>query len=208
MNIICNNCVGGYFYRDVLKTEYPNPFIWTQISAKEFIKLIENYDKIDFHKYKILKMQKSDFTENGDFGEHVWLAQQPLGLRIDDCFTLWFPHILYRADAIQPITVNTNIYYKNHSDLVIETYNKRLAKMNEEPIFMILDYSWFGWTSELLTDIINLSEKIKYKIILITKRKIENKKAVNIVYDKNLHTHPSIVVIEEGNKIKEFLGIK
>ena len=28
MNIITNNCLGGHIYRDVLKTEYQNPFIW------------------------------------------------------------------------------------------------------------------------------------------------------------------------------------
>lgn len=208
MNIISNNCAGGYLYRDVLKLEYPNPFIWTQVSAKEFIKLIENYDKINFKNYEMLKMQKKDFTENGDFGEHKWLSQHPLGLRIDDTFTLWFPHILYKADAIRPQTVNTNVYYKRHYELVIDTYIKRLARMKEEPVFMILDYPWFGWTDGLIKDVIELSEKVKYKIILITNRKIDNSKKVNVVYDENLHTHPSVAVIDEGKQIKEFLGIK
>jgi len=208
MNIICNNCAGGYFYRDVLKEEYQNPFIWTQICAKEFVKLIENFDKINFLNYEMLEMKKSDFIESGDFGEHIWLNQHPLGLRIDNIFTLWFPHIRYKIDAIKPQTVNTDIYYYRHFELVVDTYEKRLKRMKENPVFMILDYEWFGWNEELIKQVIDLSNTVKYKIIILTKRKEIKINNAKIIYNENLHYHPSIAVKEEGNKIKEFLGIK
>lgn len=55
MNIITNNCLGGFIYRDILKTEYQNPFIWTYIKTNEFIFLCENYNKINFHNYELSK---------------------------------------------------------------------------------------------------------------------------------------------------------
>ena len=203
MNVICNNCAGGYFYRDVLKSEYSNPFIWTQIAAKEFLKLIEKFDEINFYNYEMLKMQKSDFTDNGDFGEHIWLNQHPLGLRIDNVFTLWFPHILYKKDAITPQMISTNVYYKRHFELVIKTFHKRLARMTESPVFFILDYAWFGWTYDLIRKAIDLSEKTKYKIVILTNRKIDNSKKAKIIFDEHLHTHPSVAVVDHGNELKE-----
>lgn len=203
MNVICNNCAGGYFYRDVLKSEYSNPFIWTQIAAKEFLKLIEKFDEINFYNYEMLKMQKSDFTDNGDFGEHTWLNQHPLGLRIDNVFTLWFSHILYKKDAITPQMISTNVYYKRHFELVIKTFHKRLARMTEPPVFFILDYAWFGWTYDLIRKAIDLSEKTKYKIVILTNRKIDNSKKAKIIFDEHLHTHPSVAVVDHGNELKE-----
>ena len=55
MNIITNNCLGGFIYRDILKTEYQNPFIWTGIEIEKFIDFVDNFDKIDFTNVMIEK---------------------------------------------------------------------------------------------------------------------------------------------------------
>jgi uncharacterized protein (DUF1919 family) len=36
MNIIANDCAGAYLYRDSMKTEFLNPFIWSSIDIDNF----------------------------------------------------------------------------------------------------------------------------------------------------------------------------
>ena len=51
-NIISNDCVGAYIYRDCLNTDNLNPFVWCSIDIENFSKLIENYDNINFKNIK------------------------------------------------------------------------------------------------------------------------------------------------------------
>ena len=75
--------------------------------------------------------------------------------------------------------------------------------MTEPPVFFILDYAWFGWTEDLIRKAIDLSEKTKYKIVILTNRKIDNSKKAKIIFDEHLHTHPSVAVVDHGNELKE-----
>lgn len=44
-NVISNNCVGSRFYERV--GVFPNPFMWNSIKLKDFLYLIENFEKIN-----------------------------------------------------------------------------------------------------------------------------------------------------------------
>lgn len=51
--VICNNCTGGFLYRDYLKKEYDNPFMWTFLDGENFYRLIKNFDKINFLNFRL-----------------------------------------------------------------------------------------------------------------------------------------------------------
>lgn len=61
MNIIANDCAGAYIYKDHLKRDFMNPFIWSSIDIANFIKLIEFYNTIDFKNIQC----KLIFNESG-----------------------------------------------------------------------------------------------------------------------------------------------
>lgn len=52
MNIITNNCSGGYIYKDCIKCDFMNPFIWSSIDFDNLLKLVINYDTINFRNIK------------------------------------------------------------------------------------------------------------------------------------------------------------
>jgi len=47
MNIISNNCLGGFIYKDFLQIKYENPFIFSLMDYDDFLYLLENYETID-----------------------------------------------------------------------------------------------------------------------------------------------------------------
>jgi uncharacterized protein (DUF1919 family) len=55
MNIISNNCFGGYIYKNVLKEQYSTPFIWNRIYNNDLITLLKNFNKINFNNIELKK---------------------------------------------------------------------------------------------------------------------------------------------------------
>jgi hypothetical protein len=53
LNIISNNCVGGFITRDILHTEYKNPFIWTTTEALDMISLMSNFMTINWANFSL-----------------------------------------------------------------------------------------------------------------------------------------------------------
>ena len=83
MNIIANRCHGAYIYRDILKCEYQNPFVWSQIRKQSYNYLFSHYTDIDFSNIVVNK--------------HAWDKTWCLDMLIDDVITVTYPHILFDA---------------------------------------------------------------------------------------------------------------
>lgn len=56
MNIISNRCIGAYIYRDIIKTKFQNPFVWSRINKQYFNYLFEHYSIINFYNYELGKI--------------------------------------------------------------------------------------------------------------------------------------------------------
>lgn len=61
MNLLSNNCFGGHTYRYILNKEYENPFTWTRLFSNDLIKLIEDFNIINFNNYEINKKDNTLF---------------------------------------------------------------------------------------------------------------------------------------------------
>lgn len=119
MNIISNNCVGGFLYNK-MNEKYKNPFIWMRITGESLKTLITQYDKIDFKKYELQK------DENWN-----------MYIIIDGKVKIHYSH--YKFDKVydKPTKVNDCIKYNKIWEYVVEKYEKHISNMSEEPYFVI-----------------------------------------------------------------------
>ena len=181
MNIISNNCLAGYLYQQ-LKISYSNPFIWTSIYGDSLETLVFNFDKIDFSNYEIHKDTKWNF----------WFI-------IDNKIRVDFTHHKFDANANVPYKKDSNLFYNKIWEYIVNKYDNRLCKMNEEPVF-VLDF----WKTQYkqkkhLCSLKTLNEEsyfemwlnkdYPHKTIIIQPFIKENKKIKNnlyIIYDKHL----------------------
>lgn len=158
MNIICNNCVGARLY-EVTKQQFPNPFMWMVIDYNDFIKLVENYDTIDFNNPAFeLETYKSN-----DYKSVLCILSNDIKLH--------YIHYIQDDSKEQPIKeANTNILYKDILTYAKNKWVNRLNRSKEEPIFL---YSFNYIPKDYPT----------YKIVLEKLLNIKHKKIMILVHE-------------------------
>lgn len=135
MNIISNNCIGGFIYRDILKEKYKNPFIWTAITDREsFIDLCKNFDTVNFK--NISHTIDTTTTE----------ATNRNALLIDGKYTLCFHRVWEDSRYEIPTVVKNwgagiNVCYKDPITYIREKYLERLARMevSDDRLYVFYD---------------------------------------------------------------------
>ena len=164
MNIISNNCFGGYIYKNVLKTEYTTPFIWSRIYNDDLIKLLSNFKTINFNNIELKKKGKN--LEDGFY------------IEIDNLIKVYYNHYKFDKNCNKPIlkddctnSINNwsiDIHYNKIWEYIIEKYNNRLNRMNFNDKFVLALEDNHDNLS--LEKIIPLAEKLNFKLIIITKK--------------------------------------
>jgi uncharacterized protein (DUF1919 family) len=122
-NIVCNDCVGARIYQEK-NQKYANPFSWCLIPPKDFEKLYENFDNINFKNYRLDK-------------EGQWYK-----IIIDEKVTVFYPHYRYDPDFKElksKIPGDLTVYYCKIEDYIKERYEERLSRMSGKPIFIVDD---------------------------------------------------------------------
>ena len=168
MNIIANRCHGAYIYRDILKCEYQNPFVWSRMSKQSYNYLFSHYYDLDF----------SNIIVSKHVCDNTWC----LDVLIDDVITVIYPHVLFDARCNKPTIKDNNVYYNRPWLLVCDSYEKRLMRMSETPIFIYLDID----NNELCEnfELAKLANTLKRKCLFITTRKYEETeyvKTINVI---------------------------
>jgi len=149
MLLITNNCMGGYFYRDVVKTEYNHPFFWGTTSIS-MLNLIRNWDNINFKNYSIEK-----------YGD--WKFK----ILIDNKAEYRCLHYHFDKNTNKPTVRGCDVFYNKIWEYIQEKYETRLERMlklNENPTFVIHWFPGDGYTEEMLDNFIK--EDIKYKTVI------------------------------------------
>ena len=174
MNIISNNCLAGYLYQQ-LKIPYSNPFIWTSIYGDSLETLVFNFDKINFSNYEICKDKNWNFWFN-----------------VDDKIRIDFTHHKFDANANKCYKKGSNLFYNKIWEYIVDKYDTRLCRMNEEPVF-VLDF-WktqykqkkhlcsLKTLNEITYFEMWLNKNYPYKTIIIQPFIKENKKKIKIIY--------------------------
>lgn len=169
MNLICNCCATGYLYKNILKEMFPNPFIWAAITPNDMIKLIKNWDNINF---KNIKLEESFVHER---------KERNYQIVVDDLIHIHYTHYILSEKDNTPRIIGCNVYYKNVTEYTIEKYKTRSKRSSflEEPIFLILDNKLdLTFNESEMNELLACTER---KIVLISDKKLANI-PTNILY--------------------------
>lgn len=157
MNIICNSCVGGFIYKNELKSPFTNPFIWNIIDFKSMCYLVKNYDAIDFDNYELVKDKNWNFS-----------------IIIDDNVKVQYVHYKFSPKCPKPTTKYIDVYYDRIWEFIVDKYESRLARMKqskEPPLFLFAN--WFNKTETLLSyQQLNLLNSLNRDNIIVAVDKI------------------------------------
>lgn len=204
MNIISNNCIGGFIYRDILKTKYETPFIWSAMEHNEFFELCENLRTVNLNDIQETIDTKSIYTENRS------------ALLIDKKYTLAFHHV-WKDDNYNTPTIikewgnGINVKYKDPFEYIKAKYIQRLARMNLSNPIIFCFYD-AGKPTEDVYKIWDACEKQKAYGIVITEVPIENKsnKVLVLKSENSWNTEPlgwaPSLLKAHSQHIKDFLS--
>ena len=147
MNIISNRCIGAYIYRDIIKTKFQNPFVWSRINKQYFNYLFEHYSIINFYNYEL-----------GKIDDELSMFY----LNIDNKVRVEYRHIVFDADCKEQKNIKNTPW-----ELVVSNYDKSLKRMKAEPLFfyMDIDKKLDIFHNYIITDI---AKRIKKKIVILT----------------------------------------
>lgn len=164
--LISNNCIGGEL-EVITNSRHNSPFVWNLIYAKELIKLFQNFDSIDFNRIDLIRLSRVIEDNNNDV--HHNPNYKICGLRIDKLFDVYYTHYRYDAAANTPTKRFYDVYYKRNFEYVVDTYNRRLARMCQkgmQPSFLVVTNVYQGWTKLLVEKLLQIDTK--YKLCIIT----------------------------------------
>lgn len=190
-NIITNNCLGGYIYRDILKEEYQNPFIWVRLDNIDLIKLLENYETLNFKNIEIFKESKK--LEN-------------FCLKIDDVVKIKCSHYVFDSKYNTPTIIGVDVHYNKIWEYIIDIYLKRLKRMQKEINYVFIEDDGTYNIDKILS--ILQEKKIKTFIITNKKHKFLSENLVIVPHIKYKETEPHFYKEYYRNEIKEFLELK
>lgn len=190
MNIITNNCLGGFIYRDILKTEYQNPFIWTAINHLDLLSIIENFQTINFSNVIIDK--------EGDGLSNNFITI------IDDRYRIYNHHVGFSKNDLIPRYEENNVFYQKPWEYIMNKYESRLKRMKDK-IDVVALY-WPEAPIDYIHNLINVCKKKNVKCLIIT-NKIQSDDYAKIIhfYTKQKDKWNIPLELEYGEEIKNFL---
>ena len=165
MNIISNDCTAGFIYREI-NEEFKNPFIWTSIDIDNFIKLIENYDTLNFNNISIkLELNTSKISVQNE--------KYPI-ITIDNKVDIHYFHYFQKEGTHSELnTEKRYIYDEDIINYVKQIYFSRISRMTESPIFIWSNFEEYSWyNSKDIEKLKNVSTK--YKLIIYSNSSIKN----------------------------------
>ena len=205
LNIISNCCAGGYLYRDYLKIEYPNPFIWNFITASSMFNLIKHYNTINFRNIELKKYNQVIKTQ-GHLTPRVY--NTCTALNIDNTFDVAFPHNIYNPNYNKPLIKGVDVHYRKPHELTYNNWLKRIGRMDQsrQPIYLLITQQLIEFSYNNTLNI--LTNFPTDKIIVITAYKQllkENTKSHKIIYLRDIETSPAKVLTQCYQTIYGFI---
>lgn len=191
MNLISNCCATGYLYKEILKQEFPNPFIWSAIVPQDVIKMIKNWNKIDFNNIKI----EESFIHKRE--------ERNYRIRVDNTFDIHYTHYILSITDDIPRVDGCNIYFKNIVSFTIEKFKKRLLRKSfkESPVFLILDNK--ADMTFTLEDVKELLTCTEHKIVFVTDKLLKDIPSNFLYIHKSGFDHEKIMKMYK-DEILEF----
>lgn len=161
MNIISNNCLGGFVYKEVLEKPYSNPLIWHAfMNPSDYIEFIKDFDKLNFGNIEL--------TKEGEGLKNNFI------LIIDDKYKIYQHHAWFDKDANVPTIFgpnNNDIKYNKIWEYIVNNFNRRVKRMKQEDTIFILFYDPYNKIKNHQKVVDAIYDK-KYKGIIFSNQKI------------------------------------
>ena len=177
VNIVSNNCIGGYLYSDNLKIEHQNPFVWCSINLDNFCKLIKYYNEINFN-----NIECSLLTNNSGICKQGSMTPK---IVIDNMVEINYFHYIKNEKYKTPTKISGYVMYNNIEDYTVSLYKERVKRMTDQPLF-IWDVTQAQWYNEEQINVTEMLETIKseYKIVVYQPNVVEQVKDNIIILNK------------------------
>lgn len=199
MNVISNNCCGGWLYTHN-KMEYNNPFMWSITQYDSIMYLLQHFYEINWANIKLSESPLRNKTYQICVDKHV---------------AIHYIHCLFNKDKSKPTkifrpTIGNDIDYSLIWEYVYDKYITRVKRMihtAEEPIFLLSpDASSCTWSNDQIKAL--LGTKTCFKCILITTNLDISTKNDNfmIIHVPEYPSH-SQVILSNLHAINRFIGI-
>ena len=175
MNIIGNNCVSSRLYR-INNIQFNNPFIWASTYYPDFVKLIKNWDSIDFHNITI-QYDECPRTNN----------MSPLVI-CDNLVKVHFIHYIQDDSCDKPIhrqsKANVDLFYNDIMNYTTTKWHERVDRMNELPTFLYC----FNYRYKTLDEMVNASneEISQYRNMVKTLYECSEKHKIYVLMHENV----------------------
>ena len=166
MNVLSNNCLGGFIYRDILHSEYKNPFIWTFIEINSFIDFVDKFKTINFNNV-IIDKEGKEYKNN-------------FITVIDDKYRFRNGHIIFskkdKTPRIQPdrntVLNHINVYFNKPWEYILIKYENRKNRMDND--IRIAYMANNGESIEELEMLASICEKHHYPCLIFSEYKLNN----------------------------------
>jgi hypothetical protein len=137
--------------RDLLKSEYNNPFVWGWVSAADMLSIMRTYYSINWNNARLSTYQNKELQDGVCFTVHV-----------DNIFDLTYSHYQFNTNYDFLTDHNTNMVFSNHIwEYVMDKYRQRTLRMitqNIPPKYIILDdFTEKGFSDRQISQIYEIS---------------------------------------------------
>lgn len=195
--IVSTNCSGANFYHNYLNLQFYSPFIWSVISYSDIIKLIEQWNNINFLSYKIVKNKTRELTYT---------------LIIDDLIRVNYVHYFYSDTYEEPFYKGASVFSKNIIKFIEKKYVERTNRMINygdisNPYFIIHEEEYTNENDPTgFQKICELKSDFKRALITHKNYKAANDKNSLLIKSDN-KLLPQNMIEKYGNNIKDWFKI-
>lgn len=190
MNLISQNCLAAEIYK-IMNCAYQNPFASTVIQFDSMKYLIENWDNIDFDNPKV------ELTDDN----------YPVIILNEKC-RIEYVHYRQSKEFDIPRKEGAYIFYKDCVSLVLEKYNRRLARMKtntEKPVFCICNFKTIYKNSIYTQAQLDELSKFENVKILVGTEELEPNIAARRFYIRCLANIDPVEIYVVGSSKNRFL---
>jgi len=180
INLITNNCLGAFTYQK-LNIEYNNPFIWSVVTIDDMVKLLNNYNTLNWFNIRCEKTTEMIKGWNNSYN-----------ILVDNCFRIYYIHYKYNPKCLT-LTKHTNSVNKEYlhmDEYVTNTYLRRVKRMlnsNIPPMVYVQQSGNEGWTERNLEALLSKYSPRALPICVIGSRSLRK------------FTKDNVFVYEQGN---------
>lgn len=141
--IISSNCIAGFWYRDIVKTKYEHPFIWSIVKLSDLLFLVKNFDIVNFGNIEFIMSKGEVNRRDGD----KWPK-----ILVDNYVSAYFIHYKENKNIEKPLVKGIDVVCPDIATYTKNTWLERCKRIPYNKIRV-----WVHWDDYVNTDI-NLVE--------------------------------------------------